>query len=74
MRRDRPVESPSDGTIHIISIPIANRNLDLPPADYAATQITGIPLYQVFEIDGKKLSYKVLDLEGYVHDELVVEK
>jgi hypothetical protein len=74
MRRDRPVESPNEGTIHIISIPIANRKLDLPPADYAAMQITGVPLYQVFEIDGNKLSYKVYDLDGYVHDELTVEK
>lgn len=74
MYRDRPVASANEGTIHIISIPIANRQLDLPPADYAAMQITGIPLYQVFEIDGNKLSYKVYDLEGYVHDELVVEK
>ena len=72
--RGAPVDSPSRGTIHIVSIPIGNRPRDLPSADYVATQFAGIPVYQLFEINGNELNYTVYDLDGNTLDHFSIRK
>lgn len=74
MRADRPRATPAEGTIHLLSIAIENSKRDLPPADYAAVQITGVPLYHTFEIDGPKLVFRALDADGNEHDRVEIEK
>jgi hypothetical protein len=74
MRRNRPVDSPADGTIHIMSIAIPNEERDLPPAAYAAVQFSGPPLYQTFKIDGNRLEYTSREADGKIRDEFVIQK
>jgi hypothetical protein len=74
IRRGQPVASPAEGTIHVISIAIPGREHDLPPADYAAVQLSGVQLYQTVEIDGKHLVCRAHDRDGKVRDEVVIEK
>lgn len=74
IRRGRPVENPKDGRIHLISIPIPNRERDLPPADFVGVQYSGIEMYQTFKIDGDRLEFKAYDIEGNILDELTIEK
>ena len=43
--------------------------------DYVAVaEHPGLPLYQVFTINGKRLVTRSYDLEGKMRDEFVVEK
>jgi hypothetical protein len=72
--RDKPMDSPNEGTIHIISLPIASRKREFPPVDYAAVQFSGVPVYQLFEIEGRRLKYKVYDIDGNVLDEFSIDK
>jgi hypothetical protein len=72
--QDKPVKDPKEGTTHVLTIPIPNRERDLPPAPYAAVQLTGVPVYQTFQIDGNHLTFRTYDLEGEVRDEVVIEK
>jgi len=74
IRRGKPVENPADGTIHLVSIAIPNRAHDFPPAPYAAVQFGGTPLYQTFDIDGRRLTMRARDPEGKVRDEFTIQK
>jgi len=80
IQHEKPVASPADGTIHVISIAVPSRpgsryeRKTLPPADYAAVQFRGIQLYQTLDIDGDKLTYRAYDADGNIKDELVIEK
>lgn len=74
LRRGKPVSDPNEGTIHLISIGIENEDRVIPPTSYAKVAFTGTPLYQVFHIDGKRLTMQTLDPQGNERDSLVLEK
>ncbi len=71
---DKVVASPSEGTIHLISIGIPMGDQSFPPADYAIKQFRGGAMYQTFRIDGNRLEFKSHLSDGSVFDELVIEK
>lgn len=70
----KPVASPAEGTVYIVSIGIPNRPLELPKKDFAAFDLTGPALYQTFDIDGDRLVYRSFDVDGDVQDELTIQK
>jgi hypothetical protein len=74
LRRGRPVEDPNEGTIHLISIGIENEDRVIPPTPYAKVAFSGTPLYQVFHVDGKRLTMRTLDPQGNERDSLVLQK
>ncbi len=74
IRRGKPVSDPADGTIHLMSIAIDNPERNLPDAPYAAVQFGGTPLYQTFEVDGRRLTVRAHDPEGNVRDEFTLTK
>lgn len=74
IRRGQPVIDPAEGTIHLMSIAIENRERNLPDAPYAAVQFGGIPLYQTFEVDGRRLTVRAHDPAGKVRDEFTLTK
>lgn len=71
---DKPVATPAEGTIHLISIATPGQEREFPPADYAIKQYRGGPMYQTFRIDGKRLEFKSHLADGSVFDELIIEK
>lgn len=74
MRADRPRDAAEGGVIHVVSIAIENPARDLPPEDYAAARLTGVPLYHTFEVDGRRLVFRALDADGAEHDRVELEK
>ena len=74
MYAGKPVASPADGTIYLISISIPNRNHTMSQREWVDVRFGGEGLYQTFDIDNKKLVYRSLNIKGEVRDELVVQK
>jgi hypothetical protein len=74
MFNDKAVATPAQGTIYTMSISIPGKQEDWPKEDYAVVRYPDGPLYQHISIKGNKLSYKCLDPEGNVKDELVIVK
>ncbi len=74
MYNQQPVASSSEGTIYVTSVAIPSGDEDLPDVNYADVHFGGGWLYQTIDIDGKKMTYWSLDIEGNVKDELVIKK
>lgn len=74
MYNQKPVASPKDGTIYLISIGIPNRAGDFPPSEWVEKRFGGEGLYQIFDISGDKLVMRTMNIDGDVRDELVIEK
>ena len=75
LNHGQPVTSTDQGTIYLLTVAVPNRPLRTPkPAYAAALDLSGLPLYQAFEINGKRLVTRSCDAEGKVHDKLVIEK
>ena len=75
LNQGRVVSSPDKGTIYMLTIALPNRALTQPQPDYVAfLDRSGLPVYQVFTIDGHRLVTRSCDLEGRIRDELVIEK
>ncbi len=68
-----PVSSPSGGTIYLISIGMPD-NKPVEKLPYTDAQISGEMLYQKIKIDGNKLDYKALNIDGVVRDQMLIEK
>lgn len=75
LKDGKPMPSPAEGTIYLITVSVAG---DPGPAvlpDYAAAvDRSGAPLYQLFSIEGNRLTTRAYDKDGNVHDQLIVEK
>jgi len=71
----KPVGSPAEGTIYIVSV-AGTKMYDQGDFDYTEFGMTNVSTYQVLDlrIDGDKLTYKSYDLEGKLRDEFVIEK
>ena len=75
LKRGRPVASPAQGTIYLVTVAVPSRARNLPKPDYAAVaEHSDLPLYQMFRINGNRLVTTCHDSEGKTRDELVVEK
>jgi Purple acid Phosphatase, N-terminal domain/Calcineurin-like phosphoesterase len=69
------VASPTKGTVYLVTVSVPTRPGPMSKPDYVAVaEHPGLPLYQVFTINGKRLITRSCDLEGKTRDELVIEK
>ncbi|MFO7974272.1 MAG: metallophosphoesterase family protein [Candidatus Hydrogenedentota bacterium] len=75
MRDQKRVDSPSEGTIYIVSVS-GTKYYDQGDFDYTEVGMTNVSTYQVLDIqiDGNQLTYKAYDGDGAVRDEFVIEK
>jgi acid phosphatase type 7 len=73
MKNEKPVSSPSEGTVYLISIAIPDNDAQ-PPLPFAASQVSGEMLYQKVTIKGNKLDYKAMNIDGVVRDQLIINK
>ncbi|MCL4691470.1 MAG: metallophosphoesterase [Candidatus Hydrogenedentes bacterium] len=69
------VDSPSDGTIYIVSVS-GTKFYDQGDFDYTEFGMTNVATYQVLDIEigEDTLKYKAYDIDGAVRDEFVIEK
>ncbi len=74
MYAQKPVESPSEGTVYLISIAIPNRSRKMEDRDFVEVRFDGEYFYQKFDIDGKKLTMKTYNSEGEVRDSFEITK
>ena len=74
MFKNKPVDSPAKGTIYTMSISIPGKQERWPDEDYALKRYKDGPLYQHITIKDNVLSYKCLDPDGNVKDELLIRK
>jgi 3',5'-cyclic AMP phosphodiesterase CpdA len=71
---EKTVASPDKGTIYTISISIPSQHKNWSEEDYAAARFQSGPVYQHIRIDNNQLTYRCLDVEGKVKDELTIVK
>lgn len=75
LKAGRRVSSPAEGTIYLVTVAVPGRERTMPKPAYAAVvEHAGLPLYQIFTINGNRLVTRSCDLEGKIRDELVIEK
>jgi len=68
------VEHLSQGTVYVISVGIPGNQENMPEEEYAGVCDGQGWLYQHMEIDGDRLIYKSLDINGTIKDEFLIEK
>lgn len=73
-KNEKPVASPADGTIYVISIAIPDDDGPIPEQYYAEVQLNGEMLYQTVDIKGDSLVYKAMNIDGVVRDQMVIIK
>jgi acid phosphatase type 7 len=73
MNNEKPVSSPAAGTIYLISIGIPDND---PQArlPFAESQVSGEMLYQKMTINGNRLDYKAMNIDGIIRDHLTITK
>jgi len=75
LKNGQRMATPAEGTIYMISVAVPERGLKRKAPEYAAAaDFSGVPLYQLFTINGNRLISRAYDAEGKVCDELVIEK
>jgi hypothetical protein len=71
----KPVASPAEGTIYLVSVAVNDPMLQVKKPDYAAVaSFVGDPLYQRFSIDGNHLVSTCYDTAGAVRDQITIDK
>ena len=75
MRAGRPVASPAEGTVYVVSVS-GEKFYEQGQRDYAARGMTNLATYQTIDIHAKekRLDYRSFDREGREVDALVIEK
>jgi acid phosphatase type 7 len=73
MNGEQAVSSAAKGTIYLVSIGIPDND---PQArlPFAESQVSGEMLYQKMTINGNKLDYKAMNIDGVVRDQCVITK
>jgi acid phosphatase type 7 len=73
MKAEKPVSSPAEGTVYLISIAIPDND---PQArfPFAESQVSGEMLYQKVTINGSRLEYKAMNIDGVVRDQMTIIK
>lgn len=74
MRNGQAVASPSNGTIHIVSLGTSGLRRPRTVPAHVEKYFSGGPWYQKFDIDGGRLVCRTYDADGKVCDELIIEK
>lgn len=74
MKAGQVVDSYSDGTAYIISLGIPGRNEEITDEPYAAVREQDCWLYQHIRIDGNRLFYRSVNIDGEVIDEFEIVK
>jgi hypothetical protein len=75
LREGKRVASPAEGTVYLVTVSVPSRPGPMARPDHvAAAEHPGLPLYQVFTINGNRLVTRSCDVEGKVRDEWVVQK
>jgi hypothetical protein len=75
IKQGKRVGSPAEGTVYLVTVAVPSRPGVMPkPAHAAVAEHAGLPLYQVFMVNGQRLVTRSCDLEGRTRDEFVVEK
>lgn len=75
MKEGRPVASPQEGTVYLVSVS-GTKMYAQDPRNYTAFGMTNVATYQALDIriDGNRLLYRAYDLEGRLRDEFVIQK
>jgi predicted phosphodiesterase len=73
MYEGKVVSSASGGPIYLVSIGIPD-NDPQEKLTFADAQVSGEMLYQKIAIDGNKLDYKAMNIDGVVRDKMVIIK
>lgn len=75
MKNQQRVGSAKEGTIYIVSVS-GTKYYEQGDYDYTEFGMTNVSTYQVLDlrIDGNKLHYRAIDINGDVRDEFVIEK
>lgn len=75
MYDQKRVDSPSEGTIYIVSVS-GTKMYEQDPRDYTEFGMTNVSTYQILDIQisGDRLVYKAYDIDGYKRDEIIIEK
>jgi hypothetical protein len=75
MKDEKPVASPKEGTVYIVSVS-GIKMYDQDPRDYTEFGMTNTATYQVLDIQisGDRLVYRAYDTDGNLKDELIIEK
>jgi hypothetical protein len=73
MKDEKPVASPSQGTVYLVSIGIPDNDTQ-PVLPFAELQLSGEMLYQKVTIKGTQLEYKVMNIDGLIRDQLTIIK
>jgi len=71
---EQVVEQHSQGTVYVISVGIPGNHENMPDEAYAEVRDGKGWLYQHMEINGKRLIYKSLDIDGNIKDTFIIEK
>ncbi|MFO7976496.1 MAG: metallophosphoesterase family protein [Candidatus Hydrogenedentota bacterium] len=70
----KPVESPAEGTIYLISIAIPSRDWSGEAPEYAEVMFSGPALYQTLHIDGNTLEFRAYSADGTERDRMTLKK
>lgn len=72
---DKKVDSPSKGTVYIVSVS-GTKMYDQDPREYTEFGMTNVATYQVLDIQisGDRLVYRAYDIDGEKRDEIIIEK
>jgi Calcineurin-like phosphoesterase/Purple acid Phosphatase, N-terminal domain len=75
MRAGKPVDSPSEGTVYVVSVS-GEKFYEQDPRGYTAKGITELATYQTIDVKAKekRLIYRSFDRDGREVDSLVIEK
>ncbi|NOX64788.1 MAG: metallophosphoesterase family protein [Chlorobi bacterium] len=74
MYAQKPVKSPAEGTIYVISIAIPNTENPTKEEDYVQVRIPKEYFYQKIDINGNELKYNAYNSEGKIMDSFNIKK
>ncbi|MCB9218354.1 MAG: metallophosphoesterase family protein [Ignavibacteriales bacterium] len=74
MYNEKPVKSPNDGTIYLISIAVPNRHREMPEKEFVEVRFDGDYLYQHISVSDNKLEFKAINQNGILKDNFTIEK
>ena len=70
----KPVNTPADGTVYIISIAVPNKIRKMEEKEFVEIRFAGDYLYQTISIKDDQLEYLAINQDGIVKDSLTINK
>jgi len=74
MFAEKPVETPAEGTIYLISVAVPSYNHEMPDTNFVQKRFGGEHLYQKFDINGNELILNTYNVEGKLMDNFKINK